>query len=67
MVTLEFEDMVNMGTSTYYRRAKVSGGWLVEGTVEVHENIGHDRLESGYNYRVFGYFVPDPEHKWEGT
>ena len=46
---------------TGLNRAAIVGGWLVHAYDQRYEQR-NDRWE---HVLVFGYFVPDPEHKWE--
>lgn len=51
----------------HYRRAKVLGGWLVEGSTAVTHNMIADGrgMESGWDYRIALCFVPDEGHYWK--
>jgi hypothetical protein len=49
-----------MGLNSEINRAKVPGGWLVFVSVQSPSRAG-ESAGSGLT------FVPDPEHKWDGT
>lgn len=63
---MEWEDISNTPTSTYLRRAKVPGGWLVTATEDViHDQGEYGRgMVGGWDWRTSICFVPDPNHEW---
>ena len=48
-------------------RAKIPGGWLVKLTIEVNVDPGEGAHWYSETRAVSLTFVPDPEHKWDGS
>lgn len=69
MSNLEWEDIPNLNYATWYRRAKVYGGWLVEATTDVTHDMNYEGgkggMDSGYDWRIALTFVPDQLHQWK--
>ena len=66
MKSLTWEDIPNDNTSTYLRRTRIPGGWLVQATEDViHDHSAYGRgMVGGWDWRVSLCFVPDPNHEW---
>lgn len=59
---LEWEN-IESNTSTFIRRAKVFGEWLVSATEDVRvENMPN---HYGFEWRTSITFIPDPKHEWK--